>query len=90
MIGKYYKYKTELLENWEKDLDAEYPSQKQLESEFSWYPLPPEPGLKYQEGIDKPHLREFGKTLGHDIAPDESYYEWVDRNKPIVEDEEEE
>ncbi|XP_074604461.1 small ribosomal subunit protein mS25-like [Brevipalpus obovatus] len=87
MLGKYTIYKTELLESWEKDLDAEYPSQKQLESVHQWYPLAPKPGLRYQEGIDKPHLREYGKTMGHDISPSESYYEWVDRNKPLVEDE---
>ena len=89
MIGKYRKYKTEQLESWENDLDAEYPSQKQLEADNQWYPLTKKAPLDYLEGIDKPFLREYGKTLGHDIAPSDSYYEWVDRKKPLVEDEEE-
>ncbi|XP_074594325.1 uncharacterized protein LOC141849762 [Brevipalpus obovatus] len=62
MLGKYTIYKTELLESWEKDLDAEYPSQKQLGCGHQWYPLAPKPGLRYQEGIDKPHLREYVKA----------------------------
>lgn len=89
MVGLYTKYKTEQLEAWENDLDAEYPSQKQLAEKFWWRPLhkkPPVEGLKI---IESAYLREFGKTSTHDIAPSENYYSWHESKKPIVDTESE-
>lgn len=89
MVGLYTKYKTEILESWENDLDAEYPDEKQLAKDFWWYPLPNKPPVTGLKGIEKPFLREFGKTSTHDIAPPDSYYEWHEQRKPLVDEESE-
>ncbi|XP_015781198.1 probable 28S ribosomal protein S25, mitochondrial [Tetranychus urticae] len=80
-LGYYNQYKPEELEKWNQDLDAPYLTEKQKQTKFHWFPPHAKPVIENLPDIEKPFLREFGKTPGKDIAPPESYYEWKARQE---------
>ena len=73
MRGKYTQYQKEKLEEWETNLDQEYPTEKEMQKESRSFPVWHEPPVTEVKGMENVFIRKTGQNVAQRLRQPEDY-----------------